>query len=56
MLISPAFAGHGTAGTGSSGGGIALLIILAVAIALALLYLGHKRWRSRKPRRDEERK
>ena len=51
MLISPALA-HVTSGTGTSGGGIALLIIIAVAIVFFLAYLGQKKWRRLKPRRD----
>lgn len=54
MLISPALAGHGVVGTGSSGGGDALLIILAVAIVAGLLYRGQKKWRRRMLMRDGE--
>jgi hypothetical protein len=48
MLISPALAGHGTTGTGSTGGGTALLIILGVALVLGCLYLAQKKWRRSK--------
>ncbi len=51
MLISPAWA-HGSAVGDTSAGGIALLIILAVVIVLFLGYLGQKKWRRRKLRRD----
>jgi membrane protein implicated in regulation of membrane protease activity len=52
MLISPAVAAHFTPASEGGGGAIALSIILAVGIALFLVYLGQKRWRRRKPRRD----
>jgi hypothetical protein len=49
MLISPASAAHGVVGTGGSGG-TALLIIIGVVMVFLLVYLGQKKWRSR--RRD----
>ena len=52
MLISPAVAAHFTPASEGGGGAIALSIILGVGIALFLVYLGQKRWRRRKPRRD----
>lgn len=52
MLISPALAAHGVVGTGGSGGGNAPLIILAVAFVFVLVYVGWKKWRRRKLRRD----
>jgi hypothetical protein len=52
MLISPAAAAHYAPASGGGGGATALSIILAVGIALFLVYLGQKRWRRRKPRRD----
>ncbi len=51
MLIAPAWA-HGSIVGDTSGGGIALLIILTVVIVLFLGYLGQKKWRRRKLRRD----
>ena len=51
MLISPAWA-HASAVGGTSGGGTALLIILSAVIVLFLGYLGQKKWRRRKLRRD----
>ena len=51
MLISPAWA-HGLARADTSGGGIALLIILSAVIVLFLGYLGQKKWRRSKLRRD----
>lgn len=53
MLISRALAGHGVVDTGSSGGGNALLIILGVGLVFGLVYMGRKRWRGRKARRDD---
>ena len=52
MVISPALAGHGVVGTGSSGGGDALLIILGVAIVLGLGYMTWNKWRRRRPTQD----
>ena len=52
MLISRAFAGHFTPGTGSTGGGDALLIILGVGLVLGVLHMAWKRWRQRMQARD----
>jgi hypothetical protein len=50
-LISPALAAHGVVGTGGSGG-TALLIIIGVAVVLLLVYVGQKKWRRHRLRRD----
>ena len=47
-MIAPALA-HGTGGVGTAFGP---LILLAVAIVFGLAYLARKRWRNRKPRRE----
>ncbi len=54
MLVSRALAGHGVVDTGSSGGGNALLIILGVGILIGLLYVGWKRLKRPKARRDDD--
>ncbi len=49
MLISPAMA-HGFGGAG--GTAVGPLILLAVAIVFVLVYVGRRKWRGRKLRRD----
>ncbi len=50
MLISPALA-HVT-GAGGGGSAVGPLILLAVAIVFLLVFVGQKKWRSLKARRD----
>ncbi|MFQ5784338.1 MAG: hypothetical protein ACE5H8_05885, partial [Alphaproteobacteria bacterium] len=52
MLISPALAAHFAPASESRGGAIALTVILAVAVVFFLAYLGHRKWRRRKPGGD----
>ena len=51
-MISTAWAHNITLNESSGGGGgTALLIILGVALTFLLLYLGHRKWRERRPAR-----
>ncbi len=56
MLISPALAFHGTAGSGTTMVDILPLIIVAVALLFALVFWGRKKGRKRKRRRGSRRK
>ncbi len=49
MLISPALA-HGIGGAGTS---VGPLILLAVAVVFVLVFVGQKKWRRHKQRRDD---
>ncbi len=58
MLISPALAYHGTAGSGTTMGAILPLIVVAAALLFALVFWGRKKGRKqqkRKRRRDSRR-
>ncbi len=56
MLISPALAYHGTAGSGTTMGAILPLIVVAAALLFALVFWGRKKGHKRKRKRGSRRK
>ncbi len=55
MLISPALAYHGTAGSGTTMGAILPLIVVTAALLFAFVFWGRKTGRKRKRRRGPRR-
>ncbi len=56
MLISPALAYHGTAGSDTAMGDILPLIVIVAALVFALVFWGRKKGSKRKRKRGSRRK
>ncbi len=55
MLIAPALAYHGTAGSGAPMGAILPLLVVAAVLLFALVFWGRKKGRKRKRKRGSGR-
>jgi hypothetical protein len=55
MLISPALAYHGTAGSGTTMSAILPIIIIVAVLAIAIVFWGRKKGSKRKRKRGSRR-